>query len=176
MEAPDRFFPPFVAFLKSEPIRDTDNQQLDYLVNCKAVDQPVSARALQLLLATSSGPVGRVPRSITAAGPVMMADLAAAVSAVRPVSTSVVITSRERRSVELRTGQDIVSIRAITAAVYHLAIFVQRGRLDEVAASPRLLKSVAVEMADVLSDHLPVGILPRTTTDTIPCIHGGLTT
>lgn len=26
MEAPDRFFPPFVAFLKSEPLRDTGNQ------------------------------------------------------------------------------------------------------------------------------------------------------
>jgi hypothetical protein len=50
-----------------------------------------------------------------------MPDLGTALTATSPVATCVIITRRERRSIELRSRKNIVLIGCITSPVHHLA-------------------------------------------------------
>ena len=71
----------------------------------------------------------------------------------------------ERRAVRLRAGEDVVPVRRVAAAVDHLALLGQRGLLADLVVG-------AVQIVDVLRDHLALGVLPRAVADAVAGVDG----
>src|SRR5262244_917738 len=95
---------------------------------------------------------------------IVMTDDRRALAALGPVAARPVLAGRERGAVRLRAGQDVVHVGRVAAAVDRGALLGQRGLLADAV--------LAVELGDVLGDHLALGILPRALSDPIARIDG----
>src|SRR5713101_2123750 len=98
----------------------------------------------------------------------MMPDLRASITAASPVPASLVAGGRENCSVELGTGQDVVLIGIVPAAVKHLALLTDRCLFLEIVR-------VAVQIFHALRHHHAFSVVPRTLSDPVARIDGGLT-
>src|SRR5262245_26228091 len=97
--------------------------------------------------------------------PIMMTDHRCACAALRPVTAGAILAGCERPPVGLRTGQDVVPIGRIATAVDHVALFADRGLLAELVVG-------AVQVVDVLRDHVSLGIPPGAGPDAVAGIDG----
>src|SRR5262249_6236549 len=88
-----------------------------------------------------------------------------ALSALGPVAAGAILAGREGAPVGLRPGQDVVAIGVVAAAIDHLALLAQRALLGELVVG-------AVQVVDVLRDHLAFGVAPRTAADAVARIDG----
>ena len=73
---------------------------------------------------------------------VVVTDLGAALPVARPVLAGVVLPVREPGSIQVRPCQDVVPVWVVSAAVDHLAVFVQLRRLRE--TDVRVVKLVEI--------------------------------
>src|SRR5262245_11674521 len=143
------------------------------LVDGEAVEQAVAARALQVGLAAAAVRAARGMRRVPGLGcvvvaqslPVVMTDHRRAGAALRPVAAGAILTGRKRPPVGLRTGQNVVAIGCVGAAVDHVALFAERGLLAELVVG-------AMQVVDVLRDHVSLGIPPRAGPDAVAGIDG----
>src|SRR5436190_15037848 len=115
----------------------------------------------------------RIPRSVPAAGPVVMADLRSARPAARPVLARVVAGIRKSPAVRLRSRQHIVLVRLVPETVDRIALLGKRRRLGNIVAETRGFDRIAVQIAEILSDPRPLGVVPRALADAVPRIDGG---
>src|SRR5262245_32928172 len=142
-------------------------------VDGEAVEQAVAARALQVGLAAAAVRAARGMRRVPGLGcvvvaqslPVVMTDHRRAGAALRPVAAGAILTGRKRPPVGLRTGQHVVPIGRVATAVDHIALFAERGLLAELVVG-------AMQVVDVLRDHVSLGIPPRAGPDAVAGIDG----
>ena len=90
----------------------------------------------------------------------MMADPGFSVAAAHPVATGHVFTGRIGRTVGLRTGQDVMTVRHVSAAGNSSASFVEHCR----DGKPM---SHTVELTDAITDEAALGVMPWAITDAI---------
>src|SRR3954452_21143045 len=95
-----------------------------------------------------------------------MAEHRRALRTARPVLAGAVVGACEGGAVRLRSGQHVVTIRGVAAAVDDLALFAERGLFCQIVRT--------VQLGRVLGDHLALGVLPRTLADTVARILRGL--
>src|SRR5262245_54602437 len=88
-----------------------------------------------------------------------MPDHRGALSALGPVAARTIVAGRERGTVGLRAGQDVVHVGRVAAAVDGLALLGQRGLLVDLV--------LAVELGHVLGDDDALGVLPRAAADPV---------
>src|SRR5262249_49619575 len=96
----------------------------------EAVEQPVAAGALEIVLAAAAVRAARrvrgVPRLrgvvVAQTLSVVMADHRRALAALRPVAAGAIVAGRERGAVGLRAGEDVVHVRGVATAVDGLAL------------------------------------------------------
>src|SRR5262245_8795089 len=142
-------------------------------VDGEAIEQAVAAGALQVGLAAAAVRAARGMRRIPGLGfgvvaqslPVVMTDHRRAGAALRPVAAGAILAGRERPPVGLRAGQHVVPIGRVATAVDHVALFTERGLLAELVVG-------AVQVVDVLRDHVPLGIPPGAGPDAVAGIDG----
>lgn len=107
--------------------------------------------------------MSRVPGRVTAAMTVMMTDrsIAFAVSVTGPVTARMIaFLPREKgRAIVLGASQNIVLVRLVATAFDLIAIFVDRGSLDQVRAEMQLI--------EIAGDQIAPGIVPRSLTDPV---------
>src|ERR1043165_7850083 len=139
----------------------------------EAIEQPVAARALQVVLAaaavrTTRG-MGGIPRQhrrrIVEALTIMMTDHRGARGALAPVAAGALVRAGEGGTIGLRAGQDVVTIRRVAASVDHIALLIQRSLLVEIVRR-------TVQVGDVLGDHRALGVLPWAAADAVLGING----
>ena len=88
-----------------------------------------------------------------------MADLRAALgAAVSPVLAAMILAIRKCRAVEIRSRQDVVTIRRVAAAIDLLAAFADRIFFAE-------LVGVAMQVGDILRNLDAFGTDPGSATD-----------
>src|SRR5436305_2074980 len=95
-----------------------------------------------------------------------MADYRGTLRAARPVLAGAVVAAGERGAVRLRSGQHVMAVRRVAAAVDDLALFAERSLLGEVVG--------AMQLAEILGDHHALGVLPRTLADAVARVLRGL--
>src|SRR5262245_16354652 len=152
-----RVCPPYIASIRRE-----------------AVEQAVAAGALQVGLAAAAirpaRGVRRVPRFrrvvVAQPLPVVMADHGGALPALGPVAAGTILARRQRTAIGLRTRQDVMSVGRLGASVDRFALLAQRRLLVDLVVG-------AVQVVDVLRDHLALGVLPRPAADAVARIDGG---
>src|SRR5438045_8836362 len=91
----------------------------------EAIQQAVAARALEIILgAATAGTAGwmrRIPRlggrALVEPGAVGMPYHCHPLTALGPVAAGTVVSSRKRRSIRLRAGENVVHVRCIAATV-----------------------------------------------------------
>src|SRR5258708_20109565 len=82
----------------------------------------------------------------------------------RPVLASAVVRAIERRTIRLRSRENVVPVRLFSVAVDRLTLFGQCRSLADIVA--------AVQLSEIFCDHHPLGILPGPLPDAIACISG----
>src|SRR4051794_28719728 len=87
---------------------------------------------------------------------VVMADERSPIAGARPIVAGL----RRLGAVGQRSGENVVAVRRVAAAVDDIALFVERGVLGDAVL-------VAVEGGDVVGDLLALGIVPRTAADAV---------
>src|SRR5206468_3385333 len=137
------------------------------LVGREAIEQPGAARADEVLLAAAAARVGGVPRGVRSAGPVVMPQLGGAHAPARPVVAGAIGAVGERAAVGLRPGEHVVHVGLAADAVHLIALFGERRRLGQGIADAGLVERVTVQVAEVLRDAAPFGVVPRTVPDSI---------
>src|SRR5262249_43266342 len=95
---------------------------------------------------------------------VVMTNHGRTLTALGPVAAGSILAGRERGAIRLGAGQDVVHVRGVAAAVDRLALLGQRRLLVEVVR--------AVQLAHVLRDHDPLGVLPRAGADPVAGVDG----
>src|SRR4051794_34779194 len=93
-----------------------------------------------------------------------MADDGNTFAALGPVAAGLVVAARESGAVWLRSGQDVVLVRRIAAAVDALALFGERRLLVQIV--------VPVKVGNVLGDDDAFGVLPRARADPVLRVDG----
>src|SRR5262249_56211403 len=88
-----------------------------------------------------------------------------AVGAFRRVGAGLGVGGRKWPAVRLRARHDVVSVRRVAAPVHRLALLVERRLLADLVAG-------AVEVVDVLRDHLALGVLPRALPNPVARVDG----
>src|SRR5262245_50131625 len=142
-------------------------------VRREAVQQAVTTGALQVGLAAAAiraaRRMRRVPRLgrlvVTQPLAVMMSHHGGALGALGPVATGAVVARRERAAVRLRPGQHVVPVGRVGAAVDRLALLGERRLLADLVVR-------AVEVIDILRDHLALGVLPGSAADAVARVDG----
>src|SRR5258708_37707372 len=95
-----------------------------------------------------------------------MADPRSALCAARPVLAGAVFARHECRAVRLRSGQHIVAVWRVAAAVGSVALFAERRLLGQIVG--------AMKFGNILGDHDAFGVLPRPLADAVAGVLGGL--
>jgi len=84
-----------------------------------------------------------------------------------PITAGHVFTPRERATIGLRAGEDVVHVRFVAACVDGLALLAEPGLFVDLIV-------VAVQIVDVFRDDDAFGVLPGPFTDAITGVDGGL--
>src|SRR5246127_90429 len=92
-----------------------------------------------------------------------MAEHRSALGAACPVLASAIVGARERSTVPLRTGKDVMPVGRIAHAVDAVTLLGQRRLLVEIVC--------AVKLGNVLGNDYTFGVLPRSLADALACIH-----
>jgi len=143
------------------------------LICCKTVEQPVAARAPQVVLTASAIWSARkmrgIPRFrhviITQSVAVDMADHRRALRAARPIVAGLVFFGRKGAAIRLRAGQHIMIIRRKASTRNH------RAALGHRALHVQSIFG-AVEIFDGLGDDLAFEILPGAAPDAVTGVDG----
>src|SRR4030095_2043006 len=144
-------------------------------IDGEAVEQTITARAPQGLLAAATARAARLVRRIPGFGgivvaqalAVVMADPRRTLAAARPVATGHIIATSKRPTICLRAGQDIVHIRGVAPAIDGLALLGQGRLLVEIVR--------AVEFVHIFGNDHTFGIFPGPLPDAIAGVDRGLT-
>jgi len=97
-----------------------------------------------------------------------MAEHSGADRAARPVMAGPVFTSRERTSVGLGAGENVMHVRFVAAGVDGLALLAKRSFFADLIV-------VAVQIVDIFRDGHAFGVLSRAFADAIAGVDGGIT-
>src|SRR5262249_20781034 len=85
-------------------------------------------------------------------------------AALRPVAAGLVVAGRERRSVRLRAGQNVVHVGRIAAVLDHLALFGERSLLRKIV--------LPMQLRNILGDHHALRVRPRALAATVLRVAG----
>jgi hypothetical protein len=129
---------------------------LGLLIRSESIKQSVATRRPQLILTAPAAIVGGIPRRA-----VMVAGPGLAGAAARPVAARHVVASRKRRTVRLRSRQDLVPIGREATTRNHSALLVEHSHGVEPI-------SQAVHLFDVLTHQDALRVMPRARADSIP--------
>src|SRR5688572_27153159 len=89
--------------------------------------------------------------------------------AAAPVVAGAVVVAMESRAVRLRTGEDVVHVGRVAAAIHFIPLLGERGVLVDAVVR-------AVQIVHVPGDHNAFCVLPRTFADAIARVNRGLVT
>jgi hypothetical protein len=135
----------------------------------EAIEQPCTAGALKPFLATVARGVRRVPRSgrwvVGEAGSVAVPEHGGTAGARSPILTGHVFVRRECLTVRLRSGQYVVHVGCVAAAVDHRAVLGQCGLFGEHVR--------AMQFVEVARDERSLGIVPGPMPDAVAGVDGG---
>lgn len=106
-------------------------------------------------------------RIVAAALLVVMSNLCTTFGAARPVGTGLVSSARERSTIELRPGENVVTIRRVATAIHHVTALGERSGLPQPVRR-------AMQIRNIHRDPYAPGIVPRTRTDAVSRVNGGL--
>ena len=139
----------------------------------EAIQQARAAGGDEVRLAATAAGVGRIPRQATVA--IEVAQLRHTVGGfARPIAAGVIGCVRERFAFGGGAGQDVVRVRRVAEAVHGAALFIQSAQLHQTVADASLLRGIAVEHREILSDDSAGGVIPRSRPDAVARINRGL--
>src|SRR5262245_49971325 len=140
--------------------RSLGRKLISPLLLSEAIEVPVAAGRHEVRIAAALAAMRGVPRRITAAGAVEVAELRAAGRVARPVVARLVLARGERPACGRRTGQNVVLIQRlavgshIARTEYRGLFFGERSRLRQVVAELSSVDRIAVQVRHVAGDDL----------------------
>src|SRR5687767_3849688 len=144
------------------------------LISREAIEQSISARRTQLFLAAALRVMGGIPRAprfrvVPLTIVVPHACLPRVGEVPHPVAARGVrrIGAGKRGAVGLRTGQHVMTVWRVAAAVDRVSAFGQRGLLADVHL-------VAVELLDASRDQNAFRVVPGAGADALACVPCGM--
>lgn len=141
-------------------------------VHCEAEKQTCATSTHQIGLTAAAASVGGIPGSVASTGTIKVSHLNRTISRTAAVVLACVIRRIGKGpAIGLGTCDDVVLIGLIACPLNRFILFSQRCRARKIVAEPCGVKTVPVQISNILRDLCAPSVMPRALTDPVPGIN-----